>query len=172
MTDMDVQLNIPLNGILTHRISSNDSPQSDGDLKNTDRKKIFHYRQLYADLPDPIVFLPVAVIPVNTSGHLQDDFRLIFFHDHRESSDVSGESPEESDQFRFLRASCLADLKGSVGLISSKVSSMKVTIPIDLSTRSYIPLPRYFHSRRTPPLLNSSLVLFPSSLVLFPQRSA
>jgi hypothetical protein len=28
---------------------------------------------------------------------------------------------EESDQFRFLHSDCLADLKGSVGLISVKV---------------------------------------------------
>ena len=31
----------------------------------------------------------------------------------------------------------------------------------DVSTRSFIPLPRFFHSRRTPPLLTPSLVLFP-----------
>jgi hypothetical protein len=38
---------------------------------------------------------------------------------------------------------------------------MRVTIPIDLSTRSFIPLPRFFKSRRVPPLLNQSLVLIP-----------
>ena len=46
-----------------------------------------------------------------------------------------------------------------------KVSVMRFTIPMDLSTRSFIPLPRFFHSRRAPPLLTPSLVLFP-------QRSA
>ena len=36
-----------------------------------------------------------------------------------------------------------------------------VTIPIDLSTWSFIPLPRFLKSRRAPPLLNPTLVLFP-----------
>ena len=86
-------------------------------------------------------------------------------HAHREASALAGELPEESDQFRFLRAACLANLKGSVGLALAKASAMRVTIPIDLSTRPFIPLPRFFHSRRAPPLLTPSLVLFP-------QRSA
>jgi hypothetical protein len=38
---------------------------------------------------------------------------------------------------------------------------MRVTIPIDLSTRSFIHLPRFFNSRRVSPLLNQSLVLIP-----------
>ncbi len=67
---------------------------------------------------------------------------------------------EESDQFRFLRDYYLVNLKGSVGLML-KSSAMRVTIPIDLSTRSFIPLPRFFHSRRVPSLLTPSLVLFP-----------
>ena len=49
------------NGKLTHTISSNGVPQSDVVLKNEVRKKILHYRQLYEDLTDPIVFMPVAV---------------------------------------------------------------------------------------------------------------
>jgi hypothetical protein len=58
-------------------------------LKNTARKKILHYRQLYADLPDPMVFMPVAV---NTSGRLYDDFvRLFFLHARRETSALAGE---------------------------------------------------------------------------------
>ena len=40
------------------------------------------------------------------------------------------------------RAACLANLQGSVGLILAKASGMRVTIPIDLSTRPFIPLPR------------------------------
>ncbi len=65
------------------------------------------------------------------------------------------------EQFRFFRASHLGNLKDSVGLILMKVSTMWVTIPIDLSTRSFIPLPHFFNSRRVPPLLNQSLVLIP-----------
>jgi hypothetical protein len=95
-----------------------------GALNKAARIKIRHYRQIYADRPDPIV-------------------------------------SEESEQFRFLRASRLANLKGSLGFILAKASAMRVTIPIDLSTRPFIPLPRFFNSHRVPPLLNQSLVLIP-----------
>ena len=37
-------------GKLTHTLSSNDTPQSDGALKKADRKKIIHYRRLCTDL--------------------------------------------------------------------------------------------------------------------------
>ncbi len=69
--------------------------------------------------------------------------------------------PENYLRNRFLQGSRLSNLKGSVGLILAKVSSMWDTIPIDLSTRSFIPLPRFLNSRRVPPLLNQSLVLIP-----------
>ena len=63
---------------------------------------IGHDRQIYSDSPDPIVFLPVSV---STSGRVYDDFtRLLFLHAHREASVLAGELPEESEQFRFLRA--------------------------------------------------------------------
>ncbi len=147
------------NGALTHRVSSTGVPQPDGDLNKAAKIKIRHYRQIYADKPDPIVFLPIAV---STSGHVYEDFtRLLFLHAHREASGLAGELPEESEQLRFLRASRLANLKGSVGLILAKASAMWVTIPIDLSTWSFIPLPRFFNSRRVPPLFNQSLVLIP-----------
>jgi hypothetical protein len=64
-------------------------------------------------------------------------------------------------KFRFLQASHFANLKESVGLILAKASVIRFTIPIDLSTWSFIPLPRFFNSRRVPPLLNQSLVLIP-----------
>jgi hypothetical protein len=41
---------------------------------------------------------------------------------------------------------------------------MRVTIPIDLSTQSSIPLALFFNSRRVSPLLNQSLVLNSGSL--------
>ena len=105
-------------------------------MKNAARKKIFHYKRLYAYLPDPIVFMPVAV---NTSGRSYDDFlRLIFLHAHREASVLAGELSEESDQFHFLRAVCLDHLKGSVAVILAKGSATRVVIPLDLSTRSFI----------------------------------
>ena len=123
------------------------------------RIKIRHYRNIYLNHPDPIAFIPLAV---DTTGRLYDEFiRLLFLHAHREASALANELPEESDQFRFLRASCFANLKGTVGLIMSKASVMRISIPLDLSSRSSIPLPRFIRSRRPTPLLAPSLVLFP-----------
>ena len=52
-----------------------------------------------------------------------------------------------------------------MGLILVKSSVTRVTIPLDLCTWSFIPLPCLFHSRRVPPLLTPSLVLFPQRSV-------
>ena len=61
---------------------------------------------------------------------MYDEFiRLLFFHVHREASALANELPEESDQFRFHRASCFANLKGAVGLIMTKASAMRISIP-------------------------------------------
>ena len=87
----------------------------------------------------------------------------MFLHANREASALSGELPEESAQFRFIRAACLANLKGSIGLMLVKASVMRVTIPLDLSTRSFIPLPRFIHTRTTTSLLTPSIVLFNQS---------
>jgi hypothetical protein len=60
-------------------------------------------------------------LAVDTSGCLYDDFiRLFFFHYHRATFTLTNELSEESDPFRFLRAACLANRKGSVGLILTK----------------------------------------------------
>ncbi len=68
------------------------------------------------------MFLPITV---SISGRVYKDFaRLLFLHANRETSILDGELPEESEQFRFLRPSRLANLKGSVGLILAKVSVM------------------------------------------------
>ena len=123
------------------------------------RTKIHHYRQLYINRPEPIAFMPVAV---DTVGRIYDDFsRLLFLHSHREASALANELPEESDQFRFLRAACFANIKGSVGLILAKASAMRISIPLDLSSRPFIPLPRCIRSRRVPSLLAPSLVFSP-----------
>ena len=86
-------------------------------------------------------------------SRIYDDFsRLLFLHAHPEASALSNEIPEESEQFRFLRAACFANIKGSVGLILAKASAMRISIPLDLSSRSFIPLPCFIRSRRpTPP---------------------
>jgi hypothetical protein len=93
---------------------------------------------------------------------MYDEFiRLLFLHDHREESDLTNELTEESDQFRLLRASCFANLKGAVGLIMTKTSVIRISIPLDLSSQPSIPLPRFIRSRRPTPILAPSLVLFP-----------
>ena len=92
---------------------------------------------------------------------MYDEFiRLLFLHTHREESVLVNELPEESDQFRFLRVSSFVNLKGEVGLILAKVSAMRIGIPLDLSSRSCVPLPCFIRSRRPTPLLAPSLVLF------------
>ena len=108
-------------GQLTNIRSSDGAPEPDGTLKVVARKKIIHYRQLYIDRPEPIVFMPVAV---DTLGLIYDDFlRLLFLHAHREASVLANDIPEESGHFRFLRAACLSNIKESVGLILTKASA-------------------------------------------------
>jgi hypothetical protein len=88
-------------GQLTNTRRSDCAPDLDGSVREVDRKKILHYRQLYINRPDPIDFLPTTV---DTTGRLYDDFsRLLFLHTHREDSVLTNEIPEESDQFHFLR---------------------------------------------------------------------
>jgi hypothetical protein len=90
-------------------VSSTGAPQPDGALNKAARIKIRHYRQIYADGPDPVVFLPTVV---NTSGRVYEDFtRMMFLHAHRETSILARELPEESEHFHFLRTSRLANLK-------------------------------------------------------------
>ena len=114
---------------------------------------------MYNNRPDPITFLPVAV---DTTGRLYDDFsRLLFLHAHREASALDNEIPEESDQFRFLRAARYVNIKGSVGLILTKASAMRLSIPLDLSSRPFVPLTRFICRRRPLPLLALSLVFTP-----------
>ena len=55
----------------------------------------------------------------------------------------------------------LPNLKGSVGVILIKSSSMRIFIALDLSTRSFIPLPHFLRSHNPPLLLSHSLVPFP-----------
>jgi hypothetical protein len=103
--------------------------------------------------------MPVAV---DTTGRIYEDFsRLLFLHAHRESSALANDIPEESEQFRFLRAACFDNIKGSVGLILVKASAMRISIPVDLSSRTFIPLPRFMRPRRVTPLLAHSLVFSP-----------
>ena len=64
--------------------------------------------------------MPLAL---DTSGRIYDDLnRLQILHSHRATSELVNEFTEESGQFRFLRVTCLTNIKGSVGLILTKVS--------------------------------------------------
>ena len=127
-------------GQLTHSRRTDGAPEPDGALRTVARAKIRH------DRPEPIAFMPVAV---DTASRIYEDFsRLLFLHVHREASALDNEIPEESGQFRFLRAACFGNIKGSVGLILAKSSVMRISIPIDLSSRPFIPLPCFIRSRR------------------------
>jgi hypothetical protein len=60
-----------------------------------------------------MLFMSVAV---DTSDRIYDDFlrhKLLFLHTHREVLALPNDIPEESVQFRFLRAARLANIKGS-----------------------------------------------------------
>ncbi len=151
-------------GQLTNTRRSDGAPDPDTACKEVVRVKIRHYRNLYLNHPDPIVFIPLTV---DTTGRMYDEFiRLLFLHTHREQSVLSNELPEESDQFRFLHTSCFTNLKGVVGLIMAKASAMRISIPLDLSSRSCVPLPRFIRSCRPTPLLAPSLVFFSSVFCL------
>ena len=136
-------------GQLTNTRRSDGTPDPDGSLREVNRFKIRHYRNVYLNRPDPIPFIPLTV---DTTGRLYDEsIRLLFVQVHRETSVLTNELTEESDQFRFLRASCFGNLKGDVGLIMT-TSAIRVTIPLDLSSLSFIPIPRFIRSRRPTPL--------------------
>ncbi len=45
-------------GQLTHSRRSDGAPEPDGAFRESARVKIRHYRQLYINRPDPIVFMP------------------------------------------------------------------------------------------------------------------
>ena len=73
---------------------------------------------------------------------------MMFLQSDRQASLIAGEIPKESEQFRFIRANCQTNLKASVSLIMTKASAMRVTIPLDLSTKAYIPRMRGFPRAR------------------------
>ena len=52
-----------------------------------------------------------STVAVDTSGRICADF----LHAHREASFLANDILEESGHFRFLRAACLGNIKGSVG---------------------------------------------------------
>jgi len=110
----------------------------------------------------PTTRLMETVVKEKKNGRENEDFsRLLFLHAHREATALANELPEESEQFRFLPTASFPNIKGSVGLILAKASAMRISIPLDLSSRSFIPLPCFIRSRRVTPLLDPSLVFSP-----------
>ena len=145
-------------GQLTNTRRSDDGPDPDGSLKEVARIKIRHYRNIYLNHPDSIAFIPFAV---DTIRRLYDEFiLLLFLHAHREESVLTNELPEESDQFRFLRASCFTNLKGDVRLIMTTVSDMWISIPLDLSSRPSLPMSCFIRSCRPIPFYLLHLYFF------------
>ena len=71
---------------------------------------------------------PEGSIPKTMDFFSFSFIRLLFLHVHRESSDLVNELQKELDQFRFLHVDCLTNLKGSVGLNLTKVSTMRISI--------------------------------------------
>jgi hypothetical protein len=149
---------------LTNTRRADGVPDPDTVFKEVARIKIRHYRNLYLNRPDPIAFIPLVV---DTTGRMYDEFiRLLFLHAHREASALANELPEESDQFRFLLTSCFVNLKGTVGLIMAKASAMRISIPLDLSSRSCVPLPCFIRSCRVTTLFSSFPCTFSSVFCL------
>ena len=135
-------------GQLTNTRRSDGAPDPDAAFIEVARIKIRHYRNLYLNRPDPIVFFPLVV---DTLDGCMTTLSVCYFCSHREVSALANELPQESDKFRFLRASCFAILKGVVGLIVAKESDMRISIPLDLSCRPFVPLPSFLRSRRPAP---------------------
>jgi hypothetical protein len=134
-------------GQLTNTRRSDGAPELDGALREVARTKILHYHQLYINRPDPITFLPVEAM---ISYTFTVKFRLLSTKYRRNRVNFAS----------FVRLAMLI-LKGSVGLILVKASVMRISIPLDLSSRPFIPLPRFICRKRPLPLLASSLVFTP-----------
>ncbi len=102
--------------------------------------KIRHYRNLYLNRPDPIAFIPLAV---DTTGRMYDEFiRILFFHAHCEGSFWIMNCQRNRTSFDSF-----TNLKGVVGLIMTKSSDIRISIHVDLSSRSFVPLPCFLLSR-------------------------
>ena len=56
---------------LTNTRRTDGVPDPDGTIKEVDRIKIRHYRNVYLNHPDPIAFVPLAA---DNTGRLYDEF--------------------------------------------------------------------------------------------------
>jgi hypothetical protein len=69
--DLFGRSNLHTNGKLTHCLRSTGSPQSHDTLNKVSLLKNNHYRQNYAELSEPVVFMTVGS---STSGRINEDF--------------------------------------------------------------------------------------------------
>ncbi len=143
------------NGQLTNTSRSDGSPKPDGDERQWLGKRLFIIvnSTLIALTPSPLCRLQLTLYECSpwswhevSTAKMKSFMMTSFVNVHREAS--ANDIPEESGQFCFLPAACLPNLKGSVGLILAKASDMRIYIPLDLSSRSFIPLPCFIRSRR------------------------
>jgi len=125
-----------------------------------------NYRRISLDRPDPILFMSLTV---NTSVTVCMMSSFVWFSSiliivrHRFWLMNSGRTRISLVFFEWF--CCLTNLKDSVGLKMSTVAVRWISIPLDLSSLSFIPLPRFIRPRRAKPLLTTSLVLFPPTSV-------
>ena len=87
-------------GQLTNTRRSDGAPDLDVVFKEVTRINIRYYQNLYSNRLDPIAFIPLAV---DTTGRMYDEFiRLLFLHDHRETSELTSELQRSRTTFVFF----------------------------------------------------------------------
>jgi hypothetical protein len=102
---------------------------------------------------DPIAFIPIAA---STSARLYPDFiRLLFLHAHREASALANEVPKSQITLGSNTQLALLTLRGF---------GLRVSIPIDLSSRPFIRPPRFLRSHCSTPLLQDPSLVLPLPL--------
>ncbi len=129
---------------ITHdRIGSSCHVQQNGSLSHTRdldaplhiaaQRKLTRYRQQYADNQN-ISFLPVIM---TTSSRIHGEFlRLLFLHDHRETTahfiatGLPSQQNRSDNAFRFKRAAFYMGLKCKVGLVAAKASALRINLNI------------------------------------------
>jgi hypothetical protein len=143
-------------------------------LKTRSDPKSLHYRRLYDDRPDPIIFMCLVSWTCKYFSRSVPRLHSIpFLYTHRHTFALVRELPEESDQFRFLHSVCLTHLKGSVGLILPRTSVMRVSVPLYYSlhtlSKGHILWVHLLCLASFQVSAHKVIVLFPLS-IFFPQK--
>jgi hypothetical protein len=89
-------------------------------------------------------------------------------HAHCEASALANDLPEESDRFRFIRAACFANFKGSVGLTLAKAWLYVFLFP-STSPLAHSPPPHVSSTPAVPcPLLHDPSMALDAHLLVRP----